>query len=271
MMDSDFASRDLVLSVVVIAKDESDRIPKLLASVQSLADEIIVVDSGSSDGTVEICKSYGARVIHHKWMGYRAQKQYALEQARGEWILNLDADEALAEETCAEIRQAITTASSDVAGFSQPRLSRYLNRWIRYGGWYPDRKIRLVRRGRGVWVGKGLHERLEVSGLVKPLRYPILHYVYRNISDQIQTVNNFSSVAAQYQPSPRGGWYVLWGVVRAIGKFLECTVWKLGFLDGIAGIIIAMNSAFYVFLKHAKTWERGLERTTSSRESDFLS
>lgn len=263
MTCQDPACSDVVLSVVVIAKNERDRIPRLLESIAAIADEIVVVDSGSSDGTVELCRSQGARVVHRDWTGFVAQKQYAMELARGEWVLNLDADEALSVEACEEVRHTITTADSDVAGFSQPRLSWYLGRWIRHGGWYPDRKVRLVRRGRAAWVGDGLHERLEVSGRVEGLAYPILHDVYRNISDQIKTIDSFSAVTADHRAHAAPGWFVVWGIVHAVGKFLECAVWKLGFLDGIPGIIIAMNSAFYVFLKHAKAWEKGLPPTVS--------
>jgi hypothetical protein len=181
-----------------------------------------------------------------------------MEQAAGQWVLSLDADEALSGEIAAEILNAIKTAPEQVHGFSMPRLSRYLNRWIRHGGWYPDTKIRLVRRGCGHWVGDGLHERLEVSGSVGRLEHPLLHYVYRDISDQVKTINRFSTVAATYRNKPGSLAHLLLGLVHAFGKFFECAIWKLGLLDGAPGFIIAVNSAFYVFLKHAKAWEKGL-------------
>lgn len=244
------------LSVAIITLNEADRMPGLLASVAA-ADEIVVVDSGSSDDTAKICETAGARMIQHSWMGYPAQKQLAMESAQGEWILNLDADEILSEESAEEILNAMRTAEPDVNGFSMPRLSRYLNRWIKHGGWYPDRKVRLVRRGCGRWVGQDLHEKLEVSGKIKELRHPLLHYVYRDISDQLRTIDRFSAVAVESRSGPASGAYVAWGLVHAFGKFLECAVWKLGLLDGVPGLIIAANSAFYVFLKHAKAWEKG--------------
>ena len=249
-----------LLSVAIITLNEADRIPSLLASVAA-ADEIVVVDSGSSDDTVRIFEAAGARVIHHAWMGYPAQKQLAMEASHGEWILNLDADEILSKESVEEILNAIKTADPDLNGFSMPRLSRYLNRWIRHGGWYPDRKVRLVRRGSARWVGQGLHEKLEVSGKTQQLNYPLLHFVYRDISDQLKTIDRFSSVAVENRSEPGSGWSVVWGLLHALGKFLECAVWKLGFLDGIPGLIIAVNSAFYVFLKHAKAWEKGIPGT----------
>lgn len=248
-----------LLSVVIIAKNEADRIRTLLESVK-FADEVLVVDSGSTDGTVEMCQSFGARVIHQDWMGYAAQKQFAMDAASGLWVLSLDADEAISPESANEITAAIRSCDDKVHGFALPRLSRYLNRWIRHGGWYPDRKIRLVRKGSGRWIGDGLHEKLEVSGVINNLQYPILHYVYRDISDQINTINRFSSVHADHR-TPAGAIHILFGLFHAAGKFLECAVWKLGILDGIPGLIIAVNSSFYVFLKHAKAWEKGLPDT----------
>jgi len=246
-----------LLSVAVIAKNEEDRIGRLLSSVEA-ADEVVVVDSGSTDNTVLLCRSKGARVIAHEWLGYAAQKQLALEAAQGEWVLNLDADEALSPHSANEILAALRNAEPDICSFSMPRMSMYLNRWIRHGGWYPDRKVRLVRRGHGRWVGDGLHERLEVSGRVAKLNHPLLHYVYRDISDQIRTMNSFSTLAASVRTTHASWGYLILGLFHAVGKFFECAVWKMGLLDGLPGLVIAVNSSFYVFLKHAKAWEKGL-------------
>jgi glycosyltransferase involved in cell wall biosynthesis len=251
------SSSHVSLSVAVITLNEADRIRGLLDSV-GIADEVVVIDSGSSDETVEICRDAGATVVVTEWRGYARQKQFAVEQARGEWILSLDADEALSQGLAEEIPSALAAAGNDVSGFSMPRLSRYLGRWIRHGGWYPDRKVRLVRRGCGQWVGEGIHEKLEVSGKVVPLETPILHYVYRDIADQVAVINRFSEIAATHARNKGSFLDLLWGVVHAAGKFLECAVWKLGILDGAAGLVIAVNSSFYVFLKHAKAWEKGL-------------
>ncbi|MBM4329122.1 MAG: glycosyltransferase family 2 protein [Deltaproteobacteria bacterium] len=248
-----------LLSVTVIAKNEADRISRLIRSV-AFADEVVVIDSGSADDTVKICEQAGAIVRYHEWMGYARQKQLALETARGSWVLCLDADELVSPEAQQEILSAISNAPEHVAAYSLPRLSRYLNRWIKHGGWYPDRKVRLVRRGHGKWIGDGIHEKLEVSGAVEELKAPLLHYVYRDIADQIATINRFSSVAAEAAGRPASGRHVIAGVFHAIGKFLECAVWKMGVLDGIPGLIIAMNSAFYVFVRHAKLWERAISR-----------
>ncbi|MBU0988096.1 MAG: glycosyltransferase family 2 protein [Proteobacteria bacterium] len=241
------------ISIAVIAKNEADRIVCLLKSA-AFADEVVVVDSGSTDKTTDICEQMGARVVFNAWPGYAAQKQFAMEQTTSEWVLNLDADEEISEDLAEEIRNVVRNAGPDVHGFSMPRLSRYLGRWIRHGGWYPDVKLRLVRRGSGRWSGDALHERLIVKGKTKRLSAAILHHVYRGISDQVATINRFSDIYAA-ERAPAGGGFVLAGVGHALVKIFECYVWKLGVLDGIPGLIIAMNSAWYVFLKHAKTWE----------------
>ena len=244
------------ISVAVIAQDEADRIGVLLNSL-GFADEVVVVDSGSSDGTQSICEKAGAKVIFRPWPGYVEQKQFALEETTHEWILCLDADEEVPEKLAAEILHAVKTAPPDTGGFSMPRLSRYLGRWIKHSGWYPDRKIRLVRRGRGTWQGVNPHDKLVARGRIIELTQPFFHYVYRDISDQVITMNNFSEIYAR-QGRPVGKWFVVAGLLHAFGKFFECYLWKLGFLDGIPGFVIAVNSAGYVFLKHAKRWEKSL-------------
>ena len=244
------------IGVAVITKNEVDRIGRLLKSVE-FANEILVVDSGSTDGTQEICRRMGAKVVYNEWPGFGSQKQFAMDQIRSEWILNLDADEEVSMELADEMIKAVGNADPQVNGFSIPRLSKYLKRWIRHGGWYPDYKIRLVRRGSSRWSDDALHEKLHVNGKVRRLSKPIFHYVYRGISDHIKTINRFSDVYAQERSSAGSG-FVLAGVGHAFVKFFECYVWKLGILDGVPGLIIAMNSSWYVFFKHAKRWERNI-------------
>lgn len=248
------------LSIAVIACNEADRIAGLIESCR-FADEILVVDSGSQDGTQSLCRRMGVRLIEHPWMGYAAQKQIALDACASQWVLSLDADERVSPELAREITETLARVQEDVNGFSMPRLSRYLGRWIRHGGWYPDRKIRLVRAGKARWTGDGLHETLVVDGRVNLLRHPLYHLVYRNISDQLTTIDRFSAIHAD-QIGARSSGYVGLGVLHAIVKWFECYIYKLGFLDGTAGLVIAMNSAWYVFLKHAKAWEKGIPDET---------
>lgn len=243
------------ISAAIIALNEEDRIGTLLESLD-FVDEIVVVDSGSVDNTVSICERYGVHVIFQDWMGYARQKQFAMDRTSCEWIINLDADEAVSPELRREISETLSGVDSGVVAFSTPRLSRYLGKWIYHGGWYPDRKVRLVRRGKASWVGDSIHEKLLPNGITQELASPIFHYVYRDISDQVRTINKFSSEAASGSRLSGSAAYVILGVFHAIGKFLECAIWKKGLLDGIPGLIIAMNSSFYVFLKHAKIWEK---------------
>ena len=250
------------IGIAVIAKNEVDRIGRLLKGA-TFADEIVVIDSGSTDGTQTLCEKMGAKVLFNEWPGYAAQKQFALEATTADWILNLDADEAISEALAREIQDATANAQPDVCAFSMPRLSWYLGRWIKHGGWYPDRKVRLIRRGMGKWYGDTLHEHLMVEGKTLHLSNPILHYVYRGISDQLNTMNRFSDIYAAAR-GPSKSWFVMAGIVHMIGKFVECYAWKLGFLDGIAGLVIAVNSASYVFLKHAKSWEINLHEENRS-------
>jgi glycosyltransferase involved in cell wall biosynthesis len=247
----------LQLSVVIITLNEADRLERLIAGID-LAHEVVVVDSGSTDGTIELAQRLGARVIIHEFEGYVAQKNFAMHQGKCDWLLSLDGDEALSDELKEEISKALARPDPEVAGFSMPRMSRYLGRWIRHGGWYPDRKVRLVRRGKATWKGEDPHDELVCNGRIEKLQYPILHYVYRNIADQVRTMNNFSNILAGHS-SPTGGWYVILGFFHSVFKFIECYLWKMGFLDGLPGFVIAVNSAFYVFVRHCKRWEKGLE------------
>lgn len=260
-MDNDSISQDRrvipTIGVSIIAKNEADRIGRCIESV-GFADEVIVVDSGSDDGTPDICRKLGATVIFNEWRGYAAQKQFAMTRMTADWVLSLDADEAISPELAVELKEAVGTAGNEISAFSMPRLTWYLGRWIRHSGWYPDRKVRLVRNGKGRWEGV-LHERLIVEGGVGRLVNPMYHFTYRGIVDHINTVNSFSDVWAA-ERGPEKGWFVVAGVFHALGKFLECFIWKRGFLDGLPGLVIAMNSSWYVFVRHAKAWEHYLNR-----------
>lgn len=242
------------LSAAVITFNEEKNICRCLESLR-WADEIIVVDSFSTDATVELSRRYTDRVVQRAWPGHVAQKQFALEQAAGDWIISLDADEELSAAAADDIRALLARGPSAVAGCSFPRRSFYLGRWIRHGGWYPDRKLRLVRRGRARWTGDDPHDKLVVDGEVRNLSGRINHYVYRDISHQLRTVDSFSRITAEQWRArgKRAGAAVMLG--KTIGKFFETYVWKLGFLDGMPGFIIAVISSYYVFLKYAKLWE----------------
>jgi len=247
-------ARSDALSVVVIACDEEERIGECLASV-AWADELLVVDSGSADRTVEVARAHGARVVTRPWPGYAAQKNFALGQAGCPWVLSLDADERLSPELAAEIRGTIAGAAPEVAGASMPRRTRYLGRWIRHGGWYPDRKVRLVRRGRGRWTGEHLHERLEVDGAVVALRGDLLHHTYRDIGEHLRTMDRYSTEAARGMRAAGRRGSLLATLANPPLKFLKMYLLQRGFLDGAPGLLVAVLGSYYVFLKHAKLWE----------------
>ena len=238
------------ISVTIIARDEEANIARAIASVDFCA-EILVVDSGSTDRTVEIARSLGATVIHREWSGYAAQKNFAAAQASHDWILSIDADEAVGPELAASIR-AIAATEPKHAGFDFPRLARYCGKWIRHSGWYPDRKVRLYRRDRGRWVGDFVHESVVVSGLIGHLTGDLLHYTCDTFRDHRANVERYTDLAAReivatgQQPS---AWRLLLGPPFAFAKSF---VAQLGFLDGAAGFTIAWMAARYVYLKHAK-------------------
>lgn len=246
------------VSAVVICRDEADRIGACLDSV-AWCDEVVVVDSRSRDGTVEIARKRATRVVEREWPGYVAQKNFALEQATGDWVLSLDADERCTPALRDAIRAALA-GDPPVDGYAVRRHAFYLGRWIDHGGWYPDWKLRLVRRGRARWGGVDPHDKLLADGPVARLDAELEHHTYRDFADHLRTVQRFSDVVSD-------GWVAQgrrFSLVRALlhppVKFLECWLWKQGFRDGWPGFVIAATSACYVFAKHVKLWEKTRRR-----------
>lgn len=244
------------LSATVVCGNEEANIAECLESLR-FCDEIVVVDSLSTDRTPEIASAYTERVIRRPWAGYVAQKQFALEQATGDWVLHLDAD----ERCTAALREAIEAAlagpdAERTAGFEVRRHVHYLGRWIDHGGWYPDWKLRLVRRDRARWTGSDPHDRLEVEGVVGRLAADLVHFTYRDFAQHIATVERFAEVVAEGWSKGGRRFSLLDAVLHPPAKFLECYVWKRGFLDGWPGFVIAATSAFYVFAKQVKLREK---------------
>ncbi|MCC6276536.1 MAG: glycosyltransferase family 2 protein [Oligoflexia bacterium] len=253
----------LPLSLVIITLNEAHNLRRCIESVP-MASEIIVVDSESQDDTIAIAQSLGARVTIQKFLGYRKQKQMAHDLATQPWVLSLDADEALSPEAQKEISQWVS-AHAEVDGVEFPRVSFHLGRWIRHGGWYPDRQLRLYRKNKARWLGGEVHERVEVDGHVVRSKSEIQHFVFRDLSDQIDTNNEFSSLGARDLFS-RNRPFRLWRLIlKPVGKFFECYIWKAGFLDGAPGFIIALGAAQSLFLKYAKLWELEKFNSTSAR------
>jgi glycosyltransferase involved in cell wall biosynthesis len=243
------------LSVYIITYNEQENIRDCLESVK-WADEIIVVDSFSDDKTVEIVRNYTDKVFQRRWDNIVNQRNFALSLATGDWVFCLDADERLTDNLKEEILGEISKENA-CSGYYVKRHTKYLGKWINHCGWYPDYKLRLIRRGRGYHVGHGPHERIVVpDGNCGYLKGKILHYTYKNFSHQIKTIDRFSDEESKQMKKPR--WYPLWFCLffRPLLKFIEVYFLKLGFLDGVQGFIISVASAFYVFSKYVKLWEK---------------
>jgi glycosyltransferase involved in cell wall biosynthesis len=240
------------LSLVVIAKNEEANIARCLDSVPFAAEKL-VLDSGSTDKTVEIAKAHGARVEHRDWQGFYLQKKAATEMAQSDWILSLDADEALSPELATEIKNLLASGPTADA-YAMPRLSYHLGRWIRHGGWYPDWQIRLFDRRKAAWQTGEIHEKIKAANVAK-LTSPIRHWVFTDIADQVETNNRYSSLGARQLHKEGRKFRLLMLIIKCKSKFLETYIWKRGFLDGLPGFIIAVGAAYSMFLKHAKLWE----------------
>ena len=256
----------LEISAVIITLNEERRLGRALASL-SVADEVLVVDCGSSDRTQEIAAGYGARVLSHSWEGYSQQKNYAVSQAKHSWVLSIDADEALSPELAAEIEQLKRQGAGMAAGFLMPRVAYYQGRWIRHSGWYPDCKLRLYDRSRGRWVGDYVHEHVEAEGPLQKLRGDLQHFTCDSFEEHLRTLDRYTTLAARESFARGDGWILPRVVAGPPWKFLETFLIHQGFRDGFPGFSIAVMAAFYVFLKYAKLWRMVRERI-EGREPD---
>jgi len=243
------------VSVCITAGNEEKNIRRCLQSAE-WADEIVVVDSFSTDRTAEICREFTELVFRHRWLGYVRQKTLVRDLATGPWVLLLDADEEISPDLREEILEVLESSSAGrTSGYSFPRLTRYQGRWITHGDWYPDTKLRLFRKEAGRCTGEDPHDRVETEGPVVRLQSPLYHYTYDDIKHQVDTLNRFSSIAAD-SLRDRGASFRLTDLcLRPIWRFVRCYIVKRGFLDGLRGLVIAVNSAFGSFVKYAKLWE----------------
>lgn len=245
------------LSVVIITKNEETNIARTLESVTELADEIIVVDSGSTDRTLEIARTFGpkVKVFEEEWKGFARQKNSAIEKASGDWILSLDADEEVSAEVGQEIQKAIVN-TDDTRLYTIPRKNFFLGRWIRHGGFYPDRKLRLVPKKVARFEDRAVHEDMKVDGLVEMLEGPILHHAYPTLSSYIEHMNRYSSLGAEMGiANGKRGFSFFNIVVRPWATFVYNYVLRLGLLDGHEGLLLHLYHAAYVSWKYAKIWE----------------
>jgi glycosyltransferase involved in cell wall biosynthesis len=240
------------VTATVITFNEAANIRAALESL-SWADEIVVVDSQSTDGTADIARQFTDKVIVRPWPGYSAQKDFAAGEARHDWIFSLDADERVTPELATEIAGVLR--ESHVAGYRVPRVTFHLGRWIRSTDWYPDYQLRLYDRRRARWAGKYVHESVRADGPVSDLRGELLHYAYRDLAHHFQTMDRYTTLAARqmFEEGRRAGWLDL--AVHPPAAFLRNYVLRGGFRDGVPGLIVSAMNARYVGLKFAKLWE----------------
>ena len=244
------------ISAVIIAQNEQENIGRCLDSVAEVADEIVVVDAFSTDATADICRKQGARVIQHPFEGHIEQKNYALRQAAHDYVLSLDADEALSETLKQSILQAKTHWKFD--GYSLNRLTNYCGKWIKHCGWYPDLKIRLWDRRKGKWGGVNPHDRVIMSTgtQICHLEGDLLHYSYPSIRQHVSQINTYSDIAAREAFNTGRRAYVITDILlNPALTFLKKYFLKLGVLDGYAGFVISVHTAYGKFLKYIKLRE----------------
>ena len=245
-----------VISVYILTFNNERTIEACLKSVSPHADEVVVLDSGSTDDTLRLCEDYGVRLYHQDWVGHKKQYQKAAGLTKNTWTLFVDADEVVPEALWEELKNAIIMDKGAYDGYVVPRLNFFLGRWVHHGGWGSDREIRVCRRDKGHWEG-GLHAKIVVDGPTRTLRAKYLHFPYQDIAGQVETLNQYSDVAAKdmFEQGKRIGG--IRAAFRAFFRFFKEYILKRGFLDGFPGFYIAASDAFYVLLKYAKLWEHG--------------
>ncbi len=245
--------KKLPLSVSIITFNEEENLPNALKSIKDIAEEIIIVDSGSTDKTVSIAKDYGAKVFIEKWKGYVAQKNSALEKCTKDWILSLDADEIVSEELKDNIIRVINSPDAD--GYYINRITYYSGKFLKHS-WQPDWKLRLVKRkANPKWKGIDPHDFLTIDGKTSKLSGYLLHYSYKDIYDHFFRALKYSKISAEnyYKLGKKFRIYNL--IFNPIWAFVKQYILKLGFLDGLRGLSVAKSYSFSIFLKYMFLWE----------------
>ncbi len=249
------------ISTVIITLNEEKKIERCLKSVSEISDEIIVVDSFSTDKTQEICERYNVKFIEHKFVGYRDQKNFAMNSASYNYVLSLDADEELSEQLQRKIIEMKNEGLKYDAYFFN-RLNNIGGTWIKHGEWYPDAKIRLWNRKKGEWGGQNVHETVKMreKAVVSKLKLDLLHYPYNNIIEYNTQFMRFARIWAEEKSKANKESSLFSAIFHAFVKFFRGYFFKLGFLDGFYGFVIAKTSAHYTFLKYAHLRELGLKK-----------
>ncbi len=241
---------NMILSAAIITYNEERNIERCITSLLGVADEIVVVDSYSSDATESICKKFNVRFIQNKFEGHIQQKNFALEQTTGDWVLSLDADEALDD----TLKQSILQIKSEAAasGYNMNRLTNYCGKWVRHCGWYPDTKVRLVRKGYAKWTGVNPHDKLEMisNEVTMHLEGDILHYSYYTQQDHLKQIEYFGNIAAKEMAAKGITTNYVQIMLKVAAQFIKSYLLKLGFLDGATGFTISRLSAFATYRKY---------------------
>ena len=257
-MTSPFVPAGRTLTALVITLNEERNVADCLSSL-AFADEIVVVDSGSTDRTGDIAREMGAVVFSNPWPGYGPQKNFGMDRATGDWILIVDADERVSDGLRDEILHLLSALEDPpFVACTVPRRNHEYGRWIAHGGAYPDRQLRLLRRGKGAYNDVEVHENLIVEGVVGELRSPLLHFSERCTSERVVKVDRYSTLSAKERAKrgvPRVGWSHL--LLHPAATFWKIYFMKRGFLDGVPGYIHAVMASFQTFLKYSKLHERG--------------
>lgn len=244
------------LSIAIISFNEEANIARCLQSAEGLASEIVVVDSGSKDGTCGIAAGFGAKVRHQDWLGHRDQKNVALKLCTQPWVLALDCDEELSP----ELRRSVSGffengQSSKFDGATCNRKVWFLGRWITHGDWYPDRKLRLFKREKSCWGGSPEHDYIELEGPTTHLDGDLHHYSFPTINRYIDKINVFADVFLQRQKAGGHRWSVLPNIVRPLWRFFRAYILRRGFMDGFPGLWIATATAFSAFVRYSRKYE----------------
>ena len=241
------------VSAIIVCFNEEDNIHACLESVD-WCDEIVVIDAHSTDRTLDIVREFTDRIFVRDWPGYREQKQFALDQASLEWVLNLDADERVSPELRSEILEQLADGAPGIDGFYVPRLVHYLGRWWYRGGWYPDYRLRLFRREKAIWGGVNPHEKVLVAGKTRRLSGSLLHFTYADVSQHLMTVNRLTDISA-IEALKRDRVSGARLITRPAWRVFRSLVMNRGIMEGWPGVFVAATAGFYVFLKYAKALE----------------
>jgi glycosyltransferase involved in cell wall biosynthesis len=248
------------ISATIIAFNEERNIERCLQSLQGVADEIIVVDSFSQDKTVEICEKYGAKVFQHPFEGYGAQKNFAVSQASFDLILSLDADEALSEPLKKSLIEAKESEAFDA--WKCNRITNFCGTWIRHGGWYPDRQLRFWNRNAGSWNDSKVHEKVDLKpdARLGYLKGDLLHYSYYSFDEYIRQMNKYSDLKAEELIRRGKSPAALKLIFKPFGKFLTNYVYKMGFMDGYYGFVLAVSAGYADFITQVKMKEKSRKK-----------